>query len=51
MTKQAPSVFTGPKQMPWYKARGHWLAPPTLSLQKGMWVIDLPASLTVQYTA
>ena len=42
---QAPSVFTGPKQMPWYRARGHWLEAPTLFLQKGAWTLDVPQSL------
>ena len=45
MDVQAPSVFTGPKQMPWYKPRGHWLAPPMLSMQKGAWVLEVPDSL------
>ena len=35
MDMQAPSVFTGPLQTPWYKPRGLFMEPPTLQLVKG----------------
>ena len=44
MDMQAPSVFTGPMQTPWYKPRGLFLSPPTLQLRKGRWVIEQPAN-------
>ena len=43
MDMQAPSVFTGPMQTPWYKPRGLFLVPPTLQLRKGRWVVEQPA--------
>ena len=39
---QAPSVFTGPLQTPWYKPRGLFLSPPTLQLRKGRWTVTQP---------
>mmetsp|Transcript_10381 Transcript_10381/g.16222 ORF Transcript_10381/g.16222 Transcript_10381/m.16222 type:complete len:328 (+) Transcript_10381:62-1045(+) len=45
MDAQAPSVFTGVKQMPWYEAKGVWLSPPTLALINGKWQVELPAEL------
>ncbi|EKX52140.1 hypothetical protein GUITHDRAFT_161318 [Guillardia theta CCMP2712] len=43
MNAQAPSVFTGFKQMPWYDPKGVWLDIPTLAIVKGEWRIDLSA--------
>ena len=43
MDMQAPSVFTGPLQTPWYKPRGLFMNPPTLQLRKGRWVVTQPA--------
>ena len=42
MDMQAPSVFTGPMQTPWYKPRGLFLSPPTAQLRRGRWVIEQP---------
>lgn len=42
MDMQAPSVFTGPLQTPWYKPRGLFLSPPTLQLRKGRWTVTQP---------
>ena len=42
MDMQAPSVFTGPLQTPWYKPRGLFMTPPTLQLRKGRWVVTQP---------
>uniref|UniRef100_A0A7S0E974 7,8-diamino-pelargonic acid aminotransferase n=1 Tax=Hanusia phi TaxID=3032 RepID=A0A7S0E974_9CRYP len=43
MNAQAPSVFTGFKQMPWYDPKGVWLDIPTLAVMQGNWRIDLSA--------
>ncbi|EEH54871.1 uncharacterized protein MICPUCDRAFT_34980 [Micromonas pusilla CCMP1545] len=42
MDMQAPSVFTGPLQTPWYKPRGIFLRPPTLQMREGRWVVIQP---------
>lgn len=42
MDMQAPSVFTGPLQTPWYKPRGLFLNPPVLQMVKGTWVVKQP---------
>ena len=42
MDMQAPSVFTGPMQTPWYKPRGLFLNPPTLQMRKGKWEVEQP---------
>ena len=44
MDMQAPSVFTGPMQTPWYKPRGLFLSPPTAQMRRGRWVIEQPAN-------
>jgi len=40
MDMQAPSVFTGPLQTPWYEPRGLFLSPPTLQMRDGRWVVE-----------
>jgi dethiobiotin synthetase/adenosylmethionine--8-amino-7-oxononanoate aminotransferase len=44
MDMQAPSVFTGPMQTPWYKPRGLFLSPPTAQMRRGRWVVEQPAN-------
>jgi dethiobiotin synthetase/adenosylmethionine--8-amino-7-oxononanoate aminotransferase len=42
MDMQAPSVFTGPMQTPWYKPRGLFLSPPVAQMRRGRWVVAQP---------
>ncbi|XP_047310957.1 bifunctional dethiobiotin synthetase/7,8-diamino-pelargonic acid aminotransferase, mitochondrial [Impatiens glandulifera] len=42
MEAQAPSSYTGILQQPWYQGRGHFVDPPTVSLQAGVWKLSLP---------
>jgi len=42
---QAPSVFTGPTQAPWYTPRGVFLDPPTVELAADGWRVVLPRGL------
>mmetsp|Transcript_37594 Transcript_37594/g.88864 ORF Transcript_37594/g.88864 Transcript_37594/m.88864 type:complete len:839 (+) Transcript_37594:57-2573(+) len=46
MDCQAPSIFTGMKQMPWYDPRGYWIPSPSLGIVKGTWTLSLPFELT-----
>ena len=39
MDMQAPSVFTGPMQTPWYQPRGLFLNPPVLQMRRGRWEV------------
>jgi dethiobiotin synthetase/adenosylmethionine--8-amino-7-oxononanoate aminotransferase len=48
---QAPSVFTGPTQAPWYTPRGVFLEPPTTSLAAHGWRVALPPQLAAQVAA
>ncbi len=43
MDAGAPSAFNGPRQTPWYRGRGLFLAPPTAALVRGRWRILPPA--------
>ena len=49
---QAPSVFTGPKQAPWYSLRGVFIEPPTALLcASGTWRVVLTPELGAAATA
>ncbi|GAA0169960.1 transaminase [Lithospermum erythrorhizon] len=43
MEAQAPSPYTGFYQQPWYKGRGIFLDPPTVSMSNGIWKVHFPA--------
>jgi dethiobiotin synthetase/adenosylmethionine--8-amino-7-oxononanoate aminotransferase len=48
---QAPSVFTGPTQAPWYTPRGVFLDPPTVELAADGWRVVLPPGLSAPNVA
>ncbi|KAL3841028.1 hypothetical protein ACJIZ3_025619 [Penstemon smallii] len=45
MEAQAPSPYTGFLQQPWYRGRGVFLDPPTVSMCDGTWEVTLPEKL------
>ncbi|CAA0837321.1 Bifunctional dethiobiotin synthetase/7-8-diamino-pelargonic acid aminotransferase-mitochondrial [Striga hermonthica] len=45
MEAQAPSPYTGILQQPWYRGRGLFLDPPTVSIQNGSWEVSLPEKM------
>ncbi|KAK4415274.1 Bifunctional dethiobiotin synthetase/7,8-diamino-pelargonic acid aminotransferase, mitochondrial [Sesamum alatum] len=45
MEAQAPSPYTGFLQQPWYRGRGHFLDPPTVSMSDGIWEVSLPQKM------
>ncbi|KAK4481850.1 hypothetical protein RD792_012761 [Penstemon davidsonii] len=45
MEAQAPSPYTGFLQQPWYRGRGEFLDPPTVSMCDGTWEVSLPGKL------
>ncbi|GAB2220078.1 hypothetical protein Drorol1_Dr00007721 [Drosera rotundifolia] len=45
MEAQAPSVYTGFLQQPWYTGRGLFIDPPTACMQNGVWNIYFPEGL------
>jgi dethiobiotin synthetase/adenosylmethionine--8-amino-7-oxononanoate aminotransferase len=48
---QAPSVFTGPTQAPWYSLRGVFVEPPTAALSADGWQLTLPRELAADLVA
>ena len=42
MDAVAPSIFNGAQQTPWFRGRGLFLEPPTVSLVDGRWVARIP---------
>ncbi|GFQ01905.1 bifunctional dethiobiotin synthetase/7 8-diamino-pelargonic acid aminotransferase mitochondrial [Phtheirospermum japonicum] len=45
MEAQAPSPYTGFLQQPWYRGRGLFLDPPTVSMYDGTWEVSLPEKI------
>ncbi|KAL0290108.1 UNVERIFIED_CONTAM: Bifunctional dethiobiotin synthetase/7,8-diamino-pelargonic acid aminotransferase, mitochondrial [Sesamum angustifolium] len=45
MEAQAPSPYTGFLQQPWYRGRGHFLDPPTVSMSDDIWEVALPQKM------
>ncbi|XP_011069894.1 bifunctional dethiobiotin synthetase/7,8-diamino-pelargonic acid aminotransferase, mitochondrial [Sesamum indicum] len=45
MEAQAPSPYTGFLQQPWYRGRGHFLDPPTVSMSDDIWKVALPQKM------
>ncbi|KAI3444139.1 hypothetical protein Pfo_000804 [Paulownia fortunei] len=45
MEAQAPSPYTGFLQQPWYRGRGLFLDPPTVSMYDGIWEVSLPEKM------
>ncbi|KAK6159136.1 hypothetical protein DH2020_006450 [Rehmannia glutinosa] len=45
MEAQAPSPYTGFLQQPWYRGRGLFLDPPTVSMYDGTWEVRLPEKM------
>ena len=50
---QAPSVFNGPLQSPWYQPRGVFLQPPTAQLECDgtAWRVTVPATVAAAAAA
>ncbi|KAL0404568.1 UNVERIFIED_CONTAM: Bifunctional dethiobiotin synthetase/7,8-diamino-pelargonic acid aminotransferase, mitochondrial [Sesamum radiatum] len=45
MEAQAPSPYTGFLQQPWYRGRGLFLDPPTVSMSDDIWEVALPQKM------
>lgn len=45
MEAQAPSLYTGLFQQPWYSGRGLFLDPPTVFMSDGVWKLQLPKKI------
>ncbi|KAL6525441.1 Bifunctional dethiobiotin synthetase/7,8-diamino-pelargonic acid aminotransferase, mitochondrial [Orobanche hederae] len=51
MEAQAPSPYTGFLQQPWYRGRGLFLDPPTVSMYDGIWEVALPEKMQFEKSA